>query len=171
MIGAGGAGSSGVAGTGVRSAHFSSLRSAESDDIMCEKSTAVGLLLCGVGLPMLGVMGPKGSTLVPPQIWLLSEAASKKRWFPMMTPSPGSKKSSDKFFPRHRLRLRQLPHRRFNYCVTFTVAFGYTEHGESSSGMSSSSSLGSDIDSRISSVSDHDGSSPTINGFIILEWL
>jgi hypothetical protein len=50
MIGggkAGGESSSGVGGIGVGSTHTSSLRSVESDEIVHEKSTTVGLVLCG----------------------------------------------------------------------------------------------------------------------------
>jgi hypothetical protein len=49
---------------GVGSTHYSSSRSVESDDIVREKSTAVGLLLCGgvLALAVLGVTGPTGSS-------------------------------------------------------------------------------------------------------------
>jgi hypothetical protein len=58
-------GLSGVSGIGIGSIHSSSSRSDESDDIVREKSTAVGLLLCGRVLsPALGVTGPTGSSLV-----------------------------------------------------------------------------------------------------------
>ena len=67
----------------------------EADDVMREeKSTAVGLsLLCGIA-STLDVMGPTGSSSVPPPLplWPLSEAARRERWSgPMTTPSPESK--------------------------------------------------------------------------------
>ena len=73
----GGMDSRGVGGIGVGSTHSSSLRSIEADEIVRdEKSTAVGLLLCGMVAVALGVMGPTVSSSVPPllPLWLLSGA-------------------------------------------------------------------------------------------------
>ena len=71
----GGADSSGVGGIGVRSTHSSSSRSVEVDEIVRdEKSTADSflLLLCGMvavgSAAALGVMGPTGSSSVPPPL-------------------------------------------------------------------------------------------------------
>ena len=90
----GGAVSSGVAGVGVGSTHSSSSRSAESDEIVCEKSTAVALREIVPPPPIvcaeLGVTGPTGSSSVPPPLWLLSDAARKESRSPMAT-SPASK--------------------------------------------------------------------------------
>ena len=94
----------GVGGIGVGSTLSSSSRSVadyyileylENDDIVRgEKSTAVGLLLVWGIASALDVMGPTGSSSVPPPLplWPLSEAARRERWSgPMTTPSPESK--------------------------------------------------------------------------------
>ena len=82
----GGTGSRGVGGIGVGSTHSSSSRSIEADEIVRdEKSTTVGLLLCGMvavaPAVALGVMGPTVSSSVPPllPLWPLSKAARKER--------------------------------------------------------------------------------------------
>jgi hypothetical protein len=68
---------------GRRVYHSSSSRSVESDDIVRENSTAVGLVLCGrmLVLAALSVTGPTGSSSVPPTLPLgpLSEAARKEK--------------------------------------------------------------------------------------------
>ena len=76
-----GAGSNSVAGIGVGSAYPSSSRSAESDYIVREKSTAVAELclivppLAMIG-PALGIMGSMRLSSVPPPLWPLSEVGS-----------------------------------------------------------------------------------------------
>jgi hypothetical protein len=94
---AGGAGSSGVAGIGVGSTHSSSSRSTESDDTVDEKSTAVGLLLCGrvLVLAALGVTGPTGPSPGPPPLppWPTPEIARKERR-PPVTALPCAPKKS-----------------------------------------------------------------------------
>ena len=116
----GGAVSSGVASIGVGSTHSSSSRSAESDEIVREKSTAVALREIVPPPPIvgaeLGVTGPTGSSSVPPPLWPLSDAARKENWSPT-APSPASKIQSP-LPPRlrvwtrpNRLRPRPNPYR------------------------------------------------------------
>ncbi|KAF8269965.1 hypothetical protein EI94DRAFT_1798653 [Lactarius quietus] len=106
---AGGKGSS-VSSIGVGSTHSSSSRSAESDDIVREKSTSTAVafrVLQGMVGASLGVTGPTGSSSVQAPLCPLSEAAREERWSALITgPSPASKKSSEKYFLRLRASLR-----------------------------------------------------------------
>jgi len=101
VIGGGNAGGMvliGVAGIGIRSTHSSSSRPAESDEIVREKSTVVALREIVLPPPIvgtaLGVMGPTGSSSVPPLLWQLSDAERKESQS-LTAPSPASKKSSE----------------------------------------------------------------------------
>ena len=149
---AGGTVSIGIVGIGIGLTHSSSSRPAESDEIVREKSTVVALREIVLPLPIvgtaLGVTGPTKSSSVPSLLWQLSNAEREESRLLQC-------------LDMRRKRLPPLPP-----CLRVWTCPYHRTPKSASSGMSSSSP-GSDIDSRLSSVSDHDGGSSTIESIIL----